>query len=276
MSGRQGDEERKRIEARRLSRRSLLGSAAGLTATAWLASACSDSKGRPMDGGNDSRLSADGPGEDGLAADALTGDVFAPADLPGGDAAVASCTVYPQQTEGPFYLSGDRLRSDVTEGRPGIPLLLTMQIVGADGCTPLPGLAVDIWHCDAEGVYSGYPGQLGGLDTTGQTFMRGTQVSGSDGKVVFHTIYPGWYPGRTTHIHFKVHHTATSEATSQLYFPEDVSAAVYAQQPYAARGQKDTANTADAVAANNLPPLLRLAQASSGWVASLRITVAAS
>ena len=131
-------------------------------------------------------------------------DGAAPAASAGGmDAgtAGAACKVYPQETEGPYYLDLDLLRSDITEGRAGTPLALVMQVVSATTCAPLKGVAVDVWHCDAAGVYSGYSGQLGGADTRGQTFLRGTQLTGDDGRVRFDTIYPGWYPGRTTHVY---------------------------------------------------------------------------
>jgi hypothetical protein len=84
--------------------------------------------------------------------------------------------------------------------------------VSATTCAPLKGVAVDVWHCDAAGVYSGYSGQLGGADTRGQTFLRGTQLTGDDGRVRFDTIYPGWYPGRTTHV-YRDHRSAPVEAT---------------------------------------------------------------
>jgi protocatechuate 3,4-dioxygenase beta subunit len=192
-------------------------------------------------------------------------------------ARAGECTVYPQQVEGPFYLDGRLLRRDITEGRSGAPLTLKLQVVSARrGCAPLAGLAVDVWHCDAAGLYSGYPGQLGGAVTTGETFLRGTQITDDEGRVEFQTIYPGWYPGRTTHVHFKVHLSRTAEAVSQLYFPEDVSRAIYASAPYRARGQKDTSNASDGVVRyGGLPPLLSIAQARGGAsVASARVAVA--
>jgi protocatechuate 3,4-dioxygenase beta subunit len=145
-------------------------------------------------------------------------------------------------------------------------------VVSAGACAPLANVAVDIWHCDAEGVYSGYQGQLGGLDTRGEVFLRGTQVSSSDGRVRFQTIYPGWYPGRTTHIHFKVHLPGNREATSQLYFEEALNTEVYASDPYAAHGQKDTSNAADGFAGSApITPVVRNAQ---GYAGSLILTVA--
>lgn len=183
-----------------------------------------------------------------------------------------SCTLYPQQTEGPYYVDGDTLRADLREDRQGTLLVLELQVLSADGCTPIADLAVDIWHCDAAGVYSGFQGQLGGLDTRGQIFLRGTQLTGPDGRVQFTTIYPGWYPGRTTHIHFKVHLSPTREVTSQLYFPEDLNREVYATEPYSAHGQKDTSNMADGFAGS--APLLALTSTLMGYAASMTITVA--
>jgi protocatechuate 3,4-dioxygenase beta subunit len=183
-----------------------------------------------------------------------------------------SCTLYPEQTEGPYYVDADLVRSDLREGKPGTPLTLDLLVLSANGCAPLANAAVDIWHCDAGGVYSGYQGQLGGLDTRGAVFLRGTQLTGPDGRVQFQTVYPGWYPGRTTHIHFKVHLTGNREATSQLYFSEELNREVYATTPYAAHGQKDTSNTADAFARG--APLLAVTRSAQSYAASMTITVA--
>jgi len=147
-------------------------------------------------------------------------------------------------------------------------------IIDAEECQPLAGIAVDIWQADAEGLYSGFPNQLGGLDTTGEVFMRGTQITDSEGRVSFSTLYPGWYPGRTTHIHFRVYPTETSEATSQLYFPEDVSAAVYRTGVYAERGPKDTSNERDLGSNGGLPPLLTMTEQDDGYLGELTIAVA--
>lgn len=214
----------------------------------------------------------------GLVAVAAAGACGA-TDAAEGAAAGATCTVYPHQTEGPYYLDRRLLRSDITEGRNGTPLTLAIRVVTASDCAPLGGVAVDVWHCDADGRYSGYlgyPGQLGGVDTVGETFLRGTQIAGDDGRVQFRTIYPGWYPGRTTHVHFKVHVSSTAEATSQMYFPEDLTSIVYSAGPYRARGQKDTSNARDGVArSGELPPLLSMDAASGGgYVASLTVAVA--
>jgi len=192
----------------------------------------------------------------------------------GGSGGANACTVYPQQTAGPFYLDLDQLRGDITEGKSGAPLRVVVQMQ-SEACAPLKDLAVDLWHCDADGVYSGFPGQLGDLDTTGQTFLRGTQVTDANGIAQFESIYPGWYPGRTTHIHFKVHTSSVTEATSQLYFPEDATAEIYTIPPYDTRGQKDTPNDLDGVTGGALPPLAMITgDATAGYVATIVVIVA--
>jgi hypothetical protein len=192
----------------------------------------------------------------------------------GGMGGSNACTLYPEQTAGPFYLDLDQLRTDITEGKAGAPLRVVVQ-VQSEACAPLKDLAVDLWHCDAEGLYSGFQGQLGNIDTTGQTFLRGTQVTAADGVAQFDSIYPGWYPGRTTHIHFKVHTSSITEATSQLYFPEDVTSEIYGMAPYDTRGQKDTPNDLDGVTGGALPPLAMMSgDATAGYVATIVVIVA--
>lgn len=157
------------------------------------------------------------------------------------------CLLSPETTEGPFYVDPKLVRRDITEGRPGVPLALTLQVVDAD-CRPVAGARVDIWHCDAAGDYSGVR-QPGGASTVGETFLRGTQATGRQGVAAFATIWPGWYRGRTPHIHFKVFLDDRTVLTSQLFFPDAVSAALYrAAEPYAARGAADTANRRDGIA----------------------------
>jgi len=189
----------------------------------------------------------------------------------GSDTNADTCTLYPEETEGPFYLDLGLLRSDITDGVPGTPLSLSIRVVGASDCTPIANAVVDVWHADASGVYSGEASQ----GTAGETFLRGSQVSDADGQVTFQTVYPGWYSGRTTHIHFKVHLSASSEATSQIYFPESVTAAVYGASPYSARGQKDTSNAADSVAnsGEGIPVLATVTASGAGYVATLTVGV---
>jgi protocatechuate 3,4-dioxygenase beta subunit len=167
------------------------------------------------------------------------------------------CSIMPQTTEGPFYFDPKLDRRDITEGKPGMALNLRIQVTEAS-CTPIPGARVDIWHCDADGVYSGYPRQPGGLDTTGQAFLRGTRIADGDGIASFATIFPGWYPGRTPHIHFKAFPDTGRVLTGQLFFPDDLSRQVYTTvAPYSARGVEGaTFNDRDRIARDAGPAAL--------------------
>ncbi len=152
------------------------------------------------------------------------------------------CLVQPETTAGPFYLEPALKRQDIAEGRPGLPMVLRLQVVTAD-CAPVPGARVDVWHCDAEGVYSGVQGDDG-------TFLRGTQITGADGVAEFRTVFPGWYPGRVTHVHYKVFLPGGTEAlTSQVFFDDVLADAIHADHPaYEDRGPQDTALAADRIA----------------------------
>jgi protocatechuate 3,4-dioxygenase beta subunit len=171
--------------------------------------------------------------------------------------APVACVVTPEQTEGPYFvderLNRSDLRSDPTDGsvKEGVPLSLTLTVstVSGTSCTPLAGAVVDMWHCDALGVYSDVSGGAGQGDTTGQKFLRGYQLTDQNGQAAFQTIYPGWYSGRTIHIHFKVRTDADSaqgfEFTSQLFFDEQITDSVVARAPYSDKGAPDTRNAAD-------------------------------
>jgi protocatechuate 3,4-dioxygenase beta subunit len=187
-----------------------------------------------------------------LCASASLAALAASGGRPRRAAAGGDCVLYPSQTEGPFFFDTGLLRSDISEGRPGLPLQLSLRFVASDGCTPVPNAVVQIWHTDAAGLYSGYVGQGddGSIDTRGQTFMRGLQVTDGEGRVVVDTIYPGWYPGRVAHVHFKVFLDDSTVATSQLYFPDEVGEAVYETAPYSARGQSPTSLATDVLLRN--------------------------
>src|SRR5262245_3879060 len=113
------------------------------------------------------------------------------------EAGLVACVLAPEQTEGPYYVEDAAVRRNVTEGKPGIPLSLRLTVVNASNCRAIKGALVEIWHCDAEGVYSGVSQQ----GTENDLFLRGVQRTGAKGLASFRTIYPGWYPGRTVHIH---------------------------------------------------------------------------
>jgi protocatechuate 3,4-dioxygenase beta subunit len=143
------------------------------------------------------------------------------------------CFLTPQSIEGPYYLDPRLLRADIAEGRTGIPLRVDLRVIDGATCEPSPGARVDIWHADAQGIYSGYDGQgdKQDLSTVGQKFLRGTQLTNGNGAVSFKTIYPGWYVGRATHIHFKVLLDDRNVLTGQMYFPDVVNEFIYANIP---------------------------------------------
>ncbi len=161
------------------------------------------------------------------------------------DAASVSCILTPEQTEGPYYIAGEKFRRNITDGRPGTPLLLRAFVVDATTCRPIRNAAVDIWHADAGGVYSGF-----GAGASSRTFMRGIQRTNAKGLALFRTIYPGWYQGRTVHIHVKVHAGGSVVHTGQLYFPDTVTDAVYRRAPYSTRPRRDVRNATDSVYRN--------------------------
>lgn len=202
------------------------------------------------------------------------GGTFLAADLFGRRQAMAQgnliegagvCTIMPETTEGPFYFDPALERGDITEGKPGIPLRLRLQVVD-EMCVPIAGARVDIWHCDADGAYSGYPRQPGGIDTRDMTFLRGTQIADESGVASFSTIYPGWYPGRTPHIHFKAFPDERRVLTGQLFFPDEVSREVYTTiEPYSARGVEGaTFNDRDGIARRAGPAALSAVVRESG------------
>ena len=160
-----------------------------------------------------------------------------------------NCILTPQQTEGPFYFDAEQVRKDITEERPGVPLRLVVGVVNANACEPIRDAVVDVWHCDANGVYSGYVnrGNGGSVDAREDDFMRGVQVTNADGIAEFKTVFPGWYMGRVTHIHFKVHLDNRTMVTSQWYFSDAITRELYALDPYKARGANPTTLERDGV-----------------------------
>ncbi|RYD28505.1 MAG: intradiol ring-cleavage dioxygenase [Lysobacteraceae bacterium] len=155
-----------------------------------------------------------------------------------------------QATEGPYYLPLNLVRADITEGLPGIPVDIRFTVINEAG-EPYAGALVDIWHCDAQGTYSGFdqPGGPTAANLTDRTFLRGVQTVGAGGTALFHSIYPGWYPGRTTHIHFKIRQGARTNLTSQFFLPDTLSEFLYSQVPaYRREALRDTLNSNDGIA----------------------------
>jgi protocatechuate 3,4-dioxygenase beta subunit len=192
-----------------------------------------------------------------------------------------ACVVRPALTEGPYFvderLNRSDIRADPSDGaiKPGAPLRLTFQLARVNaGCAPLAGATLDVWHCDALGVYSDVSDP--GFNTIGQKFLRGYQVTDASGAARFTTIYPGWYQGRAVHIHFKVRMPAsagaTHEFTSQLFFDDTLTDQVHAAVPYRAKGQRTLRNSGDAIYQSGGSQLvLAVSNAAPGYTATFAI-----
>jgi protocatechuate 3,4-dioxygenase beta subunit len=189
------------------------------------------------------------------------------------DASLVSCVLTPEMTEGPYYVSGDKVRRNITEGKPGVPLALRLTVLDVSTCKPVRGAAVDIWHCDAGGLYS-EEAQLG---TASRRFLRGIQRTDENGLALFRTIYPGWYQGRTVHIHVKVYLGGRTVHTGQLFFSDVLTDVVYRRSPYSSRGARTTRNVNDSIFVNGgRRSLLRLTKSGSGYVGRITMGVSRS
>lgn len=189
-----------------------------------------------------------------------------PAATPAGatPTSIPACVVRPEMTEGPYFvdemLNRVDIRTDPSDNsvKEGVPLHLTFRVsqIDSSACKPLEGAQVDIWHCDALGSYSDVRAE----NTVGKKFLRGYQLTDSSGIAEFLTIYPGWYRGRTVHIHFKIRKNATAdkafEFTSQLFFDDKQSAEIFKLAPYSQKGQQDTLNEQDGIYRNGGDQLL--------------------
>jgi protocatechuate 3,4-dioxygenase beta subunit len=173
----------------------------------------------------------------------------------------ASCVLQKEVTEGPYYLDLHLLRRNIRGGRPGTPLALKLKVIDATTCKPIKNATVDVWHADAGGVYSGVSGNSG-------NYLRGIQRSDANGNVRFDTIVPGWYRGRTPHIHVKVFVSGNEVHTGQLFFNAGTLRTIYAQGAYASRGQADTSNSSDSIyeqaGSRSVLPLKRKGSSVSG------------
>ena len=198
--------------------------------------------------------------------------------------ATGSCVVRPELTEGPYYVDEELNRSDIRSDpstgtvKPGALLRLTVNVsqITGNACAALAGAVVDVWHCDALGVYSDVSDPS--FDTVGQKFLRGYQATDANGVASFTTIYPGWYQGRAVHIHFKVHSASSSssayEFTSQLFFDDALTDQVHAQQPYAAKGRRTLRNSGDGIyQQGGSQMLLSVSQTSDGYAATFDIAL---
>jgi protocatechuate 3,4-dioxygenase beta subunit len=190
-----------------------------------------------------------------------------------------ACALSPKIEEGPFFVDEGLKRSDLTAGtaRPGVvngtPLHLTLRVETMRGaaCEPLAGAHVDVWHADASGLYS----DEAMLHTRGERFLRGYQVTDGNGVARFATIFPGWYPDRTPHVHIKVRTYAGGSVSntfvSQLYFDQAVTDAVLARRSYATRGRRDTTNAGDQLFDARM--IVPLVTATSGYTGTFTLRV---
>ncbi len=243
-----------------------------------------------------------------------------------GSVATADVQLAAEMTEGPYYLDLNLVRDDIREDRQGVPLALKIVVVDTATGAALPGASVDIWHCDANGLYSGFVstsassnggggggggggfggppgggapdggppgggapdgGLPGGVASSNSnatttttadddgTFLRGTQVSGTDGAVTFTTIYPGWYTGRAVHIHMKVNVGGTTIHTGQLFFDDTFTDTVYAKSaPYSSRGARDVRNANDNIfSGGGAATTLDVTSSGDGYAAGIAIGV---
>jgi protocatechuate 3,4-dioxygenase beta subunit len=176
----------------------------------------------------------------------------------------ATCRQTAEETEGPFYFDVDKIRSDIREDREGVPLRLGVRVRDAAECKPIANAVVDVWHCDAEGSYSEQP----------ETYCRGAQVTNREGIAEITTVYPGWYPGRTVHIHGKVHLDSRTVLTTQFYFDDEVSASVFIEDPYPGESNRDVYNDSDDLYRRELE--LTLSKERDGYRGLITLDVASA
>jgi protocatechuate 3,4-dioxygenase beta subunit len=214
------------------------------------------------------------------------------ADLTALFAGARTCTLTAATTQGPYYFDADKIRSDIREDKQGVKLRLALQVQDSETCKPIPHAVVEIWHCDAGGLYSGAEAASGGgggtpptgepptgppptgtppaggdadlVPTDDKRYLRGAQVTNQRGIVEFTTIWPGWYRGRTVHVHVMVHVGNEKTLTTQLMFDEALNAEVLAKQPYAQRTGRDTFNDGDSIYRPSM--LLKVTEAHDGYV----------
>jgi protocatechuate 3,4-dioxygenase beta subunit len=266
------------LSAGEFDRRILLG-AGGLLSLGALLAAC--------DGGSSPVAASTSPSAAGPVGSAAPGPPPPPSavDLLAGG---SPCELTAETIAGPTWFDPHAVRSDIRDARPGVPLDLAFRVVRLPTCTPVGQAVVDLWQCDALGVYSGFTGAApgaGGLPdgrdeygdpqsatTDGETWLRGTQVTDADGLVRFSTVYPGWYPTRTVHLHLKVHLAKLTVLTAQLFFDDAVTDTVHGgSDPYRQHPGRDTRNDRDAFYSDTA--LLRLAPGAQGWLGALNLGV---
>jgi protocatechuate 3,4-dioxygenase beta subunit len=261
--------DRQLLAERAWTRRSVLGGFGGFTLAA-----CS--------GGGSSSASTSATSTGGATSGSTSGTTSDSTTDSTTTSSTGLCVLIPEETVGPYPLFNDIAsaamyqREDITEGKPGVPLQLTLNVVDmSNACAPVTTAMVYVWHCDKDCLYSGY--SQPGADLRGQTFLRGVQTTDTNGQVAFATIFPGWYQGRATHIHFRVYLALDLHATSQLAFPDDVQSAAYATAQYAARGDNPTRAAQDGIFADGVTyqlPTISANAVTGGYNAVLQVGIA--
>ncbi len=193
----------------------------------------------------------------------------------------------PEMVEGPYYAGGGDYRSDIRDGLPGANLELTITVLNADNGSPVTGVDIDLWHCDAIGRYSGFdadPDELpsdlsnGQIPTNEDRFLRGRQTTDEQGQVTFLTIYPSWYVLRTPHIHLKIFEGDVCNLTTQFYLPENLNQKLNAEHPdYARKVKQDTFNNTDPVIATSPGDFdntwVDITEGSNGFIGNAHIII---
>jgi protocatechuate 3,4-dioxygenase beta subunit len=279
-----------RLSRQRVTRRRAL-ALGGAVSLGGLLAACGGSEG-------------DAPANRGAETGASTSNTPPPANSSVEEllAKAPNCTMAPEQTQGPYWFDVDSIRDDIREKRPGARLDLALRVQDLSACkeggdrAPVRNAVVELWHCDAGGVYSGFEsGSTGGpggpppggsgetsdgsysvgdqeaTPSDDSTFLRGAQPTGRDGIARFTTIYPGWYPGRTVHIHVKVHVDKETVLTSQIYFDEKVNAKVFTSSPYDERSGRETLNDGDSLYDES--GLVSVVKADDGYLGAINLGI---
>ena len=206
----------------------------------------------------------------GLAAVAIGASSLTAEAAESGEQSALACVLSPEMTEGPYYIDDMKVRRNITEGLAGAPLALRLSVLDASTCTPIKGAAVDIWHASAGGKYSGEAVN----DAVGRTFLRGIQRTDAKGLALFNTVYPGWYQGRTVHIHVMVHVGGDTVHTGQLFFRDSFTDAVYKRAPYKSRGERDIRNANDSIyGSGGSRSLLAVRGVGKGYVGAISMGV---
>ncbi|GIH07000.1 protocatechuate dioxygenase [Rhizocola hellebori] len=219
-------------------------------------------------------------------------------------AGLAACALTLETTQGPYYFDADKVRSDIREDRAGKRLRVAIKVQDSETCAPVPNAVVEIWHCDADGLYSGAeaqstgggggpgggappggggpggtppsggPGPGGGnggiadlVPTDDKRYLRGAQVTNGEGVVEFTTVWPGWYRGRTVHIHAMVHVSNNRVLTTQMMFDEALNTKVFADKPYSAHTGRDTFNNNDSIFKDSM--LAKVTEDGDGYLSAM-------